>query len=128
MTRITQAILTEALQDRDHLGAQAQVTLADEVYARQPTLLGPALVLKQFGARNAQIGIALHVMFVAWAATKRCAAKSKLKWPKINEDDQDLCMQCLTARINLIADITKDQWVEVCKQQLADYAEPYLLA
>lgn len=128
MTRITQAILTEAILELEHLGAQAQVTLADEVYARQPTLLGAVLVLKQFGASNAQIGIALHVMFVAWVAMKRCADKSKVKWPKITEDDHDLCMQRLTARINFIEDIPKDQWEAACRQQVADYAEPYLLA
>ena len=110
MTRITQAILTEAILELEHLGAQAQVTLADEVYARQPTLLGAVLVLKQFGASNAQIGIALHVMFVAWVAMKRCADKSTVKWPKITEDDHDLCMQRLTARINFIEDIPKLEW------------------
>ena len=102
--------------------------MADEVYARQPTLLGAVLVLKQFGASNAQIGIALHVMFVAWVAMKHCADKSKVKWPKITEDDHDLCMQRLTARINFIEDIPKDQWEAACRQQVADYAEPYLLA
>lgn len=128
MTRITQAILTEAILELEHLGAQAQLTLADEVHARQPTLLGAALVLKQFGASNTQIGTALHVMFVAWVAMKRCADKSKVQWPKITEDDYDLCMQRLTARINFIQDIPTDQWDAVCKQQVADHAEPYLLA
>lgn len=128
MTRITQAILAEAILDLERLGAQAQVTLADEIYARQPTLLGAVLVLKGFGASNAQIGIALHVMFVAWASMKRCTAKSKVRWPAITEDDHDLCMQRLTARINFIEDLPADLRDEATKQQVADYPEPYLLA
>jgi len=128
MTRITQVTLTEAILELERLGAQAQVTLADEIFARQPTLLGAVLVLKGFGASNTQIGIALHVMFVAWVSMKRCAAKSKVKWPKITEDDHDLCMQRLTARINFIEDIPADLRDEAFRQQVADYPEPYLLA
>ena len=59
---------------------------------------------------------------------KRCAAKSKVKWPKITEDDHDLCMQRLTARINFIEDIPADLRDEAFRQQVADYPEPYLLA
>ena len=40
MTRITQAILAEAILELEHLGVQAQLTLADEVHARQPCLQG----------------------------------------------------------------------------------------
>jgi hypothetical protein len=128
MTRITQAILTEAILELERLGSHAQVTLADEIFGRQPTLLGAVLVLKQFGASNAQIGIALHVMFVSWVSMKRCASKSKVKWPKITEDDHDLCMQRLTARINFIEGLPVDLRDAAVKQQVADYAEPYLLA
>ncbi|HEX2013578.1 MAG TPA: hypothetical protein VJN44_21795, partial [Roseateles sp.] len=121
-------ILAETILELERLGAQAQVTLADEIFGRQPTLLGAVLVLKGFGASNAQIGIALHVLFVSWVSMKRCATKSKVKWPKITEDDHDLCMQRLTARINFIEDIPADLRDEAFRQQVADYPEPYLLA
>lgn len=96
MTRITQAILAESVVELERMGTQAQLGLGDEIFARQPTLLGAVVVLRRFGANDAQIGIALHVLFVAWLAMKRYEVQKRLRWQVISEDVYDQCMQRLT--------------------------------
>ncbi len=128
MTRITQAILADAVVELERMGQQAQVLLADEIFARQPTLLGAVVVLRRFGASDAQIGIAVHVLFVAWLSMKRCEVQQKIRWPLITEDDLDLCMQRLTARINFAEGLSAELKDAAIKQQTDDYPERYLLA
>lgn len=128
MTRITQTILAEAVVELERMGQQAQVQLADEIFARQSTLLGAVVVLRRFGASDAQIGIALQLLYVAWLSMKRCEAKQKIRWPLITQDDYDLCMQRLTARVNFTEGLPAEQKDEAIKQQIDDYAERYLLA
>lgn len=128
MTRITQAILAEAVVELEGMGQQAQARLADEIFARQPTLLGAVVVLRRFGASDEQIGIAVHVLFVAWLSMKRCEAQHKIRWPLITEDDMDLCMQRLTARINFAEGLSGELKDASIKQQTDDFPERYLLA
>lgn len=128
MTRITQSILAEAVVELERMGTQAQLDLGDEIFARQPTLLGAVVVLGRFGANNAQVGIALHVLFVAWLAMKRCEAQQKLQWTVISDDTYDQCMQRLTARVGFTEGLPPDLLARAVKQQTDDYDERYLLA
>lgn len=128
MTRITQAILAEAVVELERMGTQAQLRLGDEIFARQPTLLGAVVVLRRFGVNDAQIGIALHVLFVAWLAMKRCEEQKKLKWPAISEDVYDQCMRRLTAQTRFAEGLPRDLQEQAVKQQTDEHAERYLLA
>jgi hypothetical protein len=128
MTRITQPILAEAVIELQRMGAQAQLRLADEIFARQPTLLGAVVVLRRLGVNDDQLAIALHVLFVAWLAMKRCEVQQKLQWPAISEDDYDVCLQRLTARVRFAEGLSPDLQEQAVKQQTEDYAERYLLA
>ena len=128
MTRITQAILAEAVVELERMGTQAQLQLGDEIFARQPTLLGAVVVLRRFGANDAQIGIALHVLFVAWLAMKRCEVQKRLRWPVISEDVYDQCMQRITARAGFAEGLPADLVEQAVKQQIDEHEERYLLA
>lgn len=128
MTRITQAILAESVVELERMGTQAQLGLGDEIFARQPTLLGAVVVLRRFGANDAQIGIALHVLFVAWLAMKRCEEQKKLKWPAISEDVYDQCMQRLTARASFAEGLPPELQQQAIRQQTDEHKERYLLA
>ena len=128
MTRLTQVMIADAVVELERMGQEAQIRLADEIFARQPTLLGAVVVLRRFGASDAQISIAAHVLFVAWLSMKRCEAQRKIRWPLITEDDMDLCMQRLTARINFAEGLSAELKDAAIKQQTDDYPERYLLA
>jgi hypothetical protein len=82
MMRIAQAHVAEAMRAVERMGTQQQVQLGDEIFAQQPNLLGSIVVLRGMGASDTQIGIALHVLFVAWLAMKA----SGHRWPVISED------------------------------------------
>jgi hypothetical protein len=128
MTRITQAILAEAVVELERMGTQAQLQLGDEIFARQPTLLGAVVVLRRFGANDAQIGIALHVLFVAWLAMKRSEAQKRLRWPVISADVYDRCMQRLTAQTHFAEGLPRYLQGQAVKQQTDEHKERYLLA
>jgi len=124
MTLITQAILAEAAVALQRMGTQEQLRLGDEIFAHQPNLLGSVIVLRRMGASDAQIGIALHVLFVAWLAMKH----SGQQWPVISEDVQDLCMQRLTARVRFAEGLPPELLRQAVQQHTDEHDERYLLA
>ena len=124
MTRIAQAHVAEAVRAVERMNAQRQVQLGDEIFAHQPNLLGSIVVLRHVGASDAQIGIALHVLFVAWLAMKA----SGHRWPVISEDDQDLCLQRLTAKVRFVEELPPKLLPQAVKQHISEHAEPHLLA
>ena len=124
MTRIAQAHVVEAVRAVERMNAQGQVQLGDEIFAHQPHLLGSIVVLRHMGASDAQVGIALHVLFVAWLAMKA----SGHRWPVISEDDQDLCLQRLTARLRFVEGLPAKLLQQAVKQHISEHTEPQLLA
>lgn len=124
MTRIAHAHVVEATLAVERMNAQEQVRLGEEIFAHQPNLLGSIVVLRHMGASDAQIGIAFHVLFVAWLAMK---ASGHL-WPVISEDDQDLCLQRLTARLRFAEGLPPKLLQQAVKQHIREHTEPQLLA
>ena len=124
MMRIAQAHVAEAMRAVERMDTQQQVRLGDEIFAHQPNLLGSIVVLRRMGASDTQIGIALHVLFVAWLAMKA----SGHRWPVISEDDQDLCLQRLTARVRFAEGLPPELRQQAAAQHISEHAEPQLLA
>ena len=121
---ISQAHVVQAVRAVERLNGQAQVQLGDEIFAHQPHLLGSVVVLRHMGVSDAQIGVALHVLFVAWLAMKA----SGQQWPVVTEDDQDLCLQRLTARLRFGAGLPPKLLPQAVKQHISEHPEPQLLA
>jgi hypothetical protein len=124
MTCITQAFLCEATLAVDRMGIAERLRLADEVFAHQPNLLASVVVLRRMGASDAQIDIPVHVLLVAWQAMK----SSGLQWPLISEDDQDTCMQRLTARMRFAEGLSGELFELAVVQHVNSHGERYLLA
>lgn len=124
MTRITQAVLGQAALVVDRMAASDRLRLADEVFAQQPNLLASVVVLRRMGASDVQIDIPVHVLLVAWQAMK----SSGLRWPLISEDDQDLCMQRLTAKVRFAEGLSGELRELAAAQHTDSHGERYLLA
>jgi hypothetical protein len=124
MTGITQAVLGKAALVVERMSMTERVELADEVFARQPNLLASVVVLRRMGASDVQIETPLHVLLVSWQAMK----SSGLQWPVISEDDQDVCLQRLTAKARFIEGLSPALLEQAVAQQIADHGERYLLA
>ena len=79
MGAITQAAMVQA--DRDVRGmSQAQkVSLADEIFARQPNMLASVLALPRMGVGMVELEVPLHILLVTFQAMKR----SGRAWPVV---------------------------------------------
>lgn len=124
MTSITQAVLCEAALVVDRMGVPDRLRLADEVFAHQPNLLASVVVLRRMGASDVQIDIPVNVLLVAWQAMK----SSGLQWPVISEDDQDACMQRLTARVRFAEGLPAELLPLAAAQHADWHGERFLLA
>ena len=122
--RIAQAHVAQAMRAVERMDTQQQVRLGDEIFAHQPHLLGSIVVLRHMGASDTRIGIALHVLFVAWLAM----TASGHRWPLISQDDQDLCLQRLTARVRFAEGLSPELLQQTVAQHISEHAEPQLLA
>jgi hypothetical protein len=65
MALISQTILAKAVIAVESMGTDARVSLADEIFLRQPNLLASVLVLQRMGASYPQIEVVLNLLFVA---------------------------------------------------------------
>lgn len=128
MTTITPIILAGAVVDLERMGAQSQLCLGDEIFAHQPTLLGAIIALKRLGANDAQVGIALHVLYVAWLAMKRYEVQAGQSWPVISERVLEQCMQRISARAGFIESLSQTLRQQALKQQTDAHEERHLLA
>jgi hypothetical protein len=124
MTHITQAILGEAVLAVQRMTVPERLRLADDIFAQQPNLLASVLVLKRVGASDAQIEVAIHVLFVAWSAMK----SSGLQWPVISEDTQDVCLKRVTARVRIVDKLSPKSWRQAARQLTDAHDEQNLLA
>lgn len=124
MTVISQPVLVEAVRCVEHMSVKARERLADEIYLRQPHLLASVLVLHQFGVPLAQMEVVIHLLLVCHEAMKR----SGKTWPLITEEDQDLCMTRLLARMQFTEGLTEQQQAQVTADAVADHPEQQLLA
>lgn len=124
MTCITQAHVVQAMLAMERMDAQEQLRLGDEIFTRQPNLLGSVVVLGRMGASDAQVGIALHVLFVAWLAMKA----SGHRWSVISEEVQDLCMRRLTAHVRFVEGLPAELLRQAVEQHIAQHSEQQLLA
>ena len=124
MTAISQQVLVEAVRCVERMSLKERERLADEIYLRQPHLLASVLVLHQFGIALAQMEVVINLLLVCHEAMKR----SGQVWPLITEDDQDLCMTRLLARMQFTEGLTEQQQAQVTADAVADHPEQQLQA
>lgn len=124
MTAISQQVLVEAVRYVDHMSFKERERLADEIYLKQPHLLASVLVLHQFGIALAQMEVVINLLMVCYEVMKH----SGKTWPLITEDDQDLCMTRLLARMQFTEGLTEQQQAQVTADAVADHPEQQLLA
>lgn len=101
MSRISGEALVAAIQKVRAMDLKAKERLADEIHDRQPHMLGEFLVQKQFGVSLPKMDFLLDILFVCFQAMK----ESKLDWPLITEDEQDLQLSRYTASVKHVEDL-----------------------
>ena len=124
MGAITQAALVQAAIDVNGMGPAQKVRLADEIFAVQPNLLASILALSRMGVGMVELEVPLHILFVTFQAMKR----SGHTWPVITEDDQERCLQRLTARMRFNEGLPGDLANQMTQQFCDEHPERFLLA
>ncbi len=124
MERLTLRAVAQAEVAVRRMTHDQKVSLADEIYAEQPTMLASILALPRMGVGMAQLEVALHILLVAFQAMKL----SGHQWPLITEDIQDGCLQRLTASARFTEGLPQELATKVIEQFHTEHAERYLLA
>ena len=95
MSRISKQDVATAMNKVQSMNLAQKERLADEIFEKQPNLLGSVLVQKQMGVRIEKIEFLIHVLLVCFQAMK----ESGIAWPVISEDDQDRQLQRYLATV-----------------------------
>jgi hypothetical protein len=121
---ITQSVMVQADIDVRRMGQAQKVSLADEIFAKQPNLLASILVLPRMGVGMVQLEVPLHILLVTFQAMKL----SGRQWPVVTEAVQETCMQRLTARARFNEGLPGELATKVVQQFCDEHPERYLLA
>lgn len=124
MELITQAVLVQAIRDVNAMDSVQKVALADEIFLHQPNLLASILVLANMGVSTLQLEVPLQILLVTFQAMKR----SGHTWPIVQEDEQERCMQRLTARMRFNEGLPERMAAGLVKQFCDEHSERNLLA
>jgi len=124
MGLLTQAVMVRAINDVNAMSLTQKEQLSDEIFAKQPNLLGSILVLSRMGVSMPHLEVALHVLLVAFQAMKR----SGRVWPTVTEDHQEACLERLTARMRFNEGLPAELANQVVAEFCEEHEERWLLA
>ena len=124
MSRISMPALGNAIQKVRAMNTQDKERLADEVFLKQPNMLGSVLALSQMGVSFEKIGLVLDILFTCFQAMK----ESGLNWPVITEEDQDKQLGRYVAIIKLSEDLSANLEHTAMKQYIESHPEQLLFA
>jgi hypothetical protein len=98
--------------------------LAEEIVQKQQTLFASFLLEKRFGVSYEKMEFLLNILFVCFLAMK----ESGLQWPKITDDDVDVCMTRYVESVKFGMDLNPAQSHELIIQFIAGHPVQALLA
>ena len=97
--------------------------LADEIVREQQPLFSSFLVQRRFGVSYEKMEFLLDILFVCFLAMK----ESGLTWPRITDDDIDVCMTRYVENVKFGADLAPAQVQEIIAQFFERHPEQALL-
>lgn len=124
MSRISIQALTTAIQTIRAMSMSQKEQLVDEVFLKQPNMLGSFLVQKQMGVSLEKMEFLLEILLICFQVMK----ESRLTWPLITEDEQDKQLSRYTAAVKFGEDLNSSLQHLALKQYIESHPEQYLLA
>jgi len=123
--RISVRHVAAAMKKVQAMDVAQRVSLADEIFIKQPNLLASCLVQPRLGVDMQSVEVLLNILLVCYQAMK----ESGLEWPLISEDDQERQMQRMVGAVKFSQDIPDPALAEAARAQyLANHPEQPLLA
>jgi hypothetical protein len=124
MSRISIQALSIAIQKIRAMSITQKEQLVDELFQKQPNMLGSFLVQKQMGVSFEKMEFLLEILLICFQAMK----ESGLTWPLITEDEQDKQLARYVATVKFGEDLNASLQELAMKQYIESHPEPYLLA
>jgi hypothetical protein len=123
--RISVRHVAAAMKKVQAMDLAQRVSLADEIFVKQPHLLASCIVQPRLGVAMQSVEVLLNILLVCYQAMK----ESGLDWPVISEDDQERQMQRMIGAVNFSENILDPDVAEAARgQYLANHPEQPLLA
>jgi hypothetical protein len=102
-----------------------KLTLADEIYLKQPNLLASCIVRPRLGVDEPTVEFLLNILFVCYCAM----TESGYEWPVISEAEQERQMQRMVGAIRFSEELTEPIAADAARAQyITSHPEQPLLA
>ncbi len=124
MARISKAVLMNSIVAVSAMSTSAKLELADELFLKQPSLLGAVLVQKSLGVSTPKIDFLLGLILVMFTAMR----ESGINWPRISEDEIDRQMRRTTGFGIFAQGLTPELFSRVAEDHAKAHPEKDLLA
>lgn len=124
MTHIKPEHIAKAVLVVNSLNVSGKKQLVDEIFQTQPNLLASILVLKRLATPDADLEVALNILFICYEAVRA----SNIKIANVSEVDYECCLARVVGRANFIEGLSSEMRVKAIESQIKDHGEPFLLA
>lgn len=124
MCRIPPRVLADAIRSVDAMDLREKESLCDELFAAQPNMLASVIVHSRLGSPMERIDCLLHILLVAYQATKLASLPLRL----ITEEDQDRGLRRIVGHTEFLHGLDATSEDTAISQFIEEHSEKYLLA
>ena len=124
MARIKQKHLTKSIEKTSKLSLSDKQVLCDEIYLKQPNLLGSVLVQQQMGSSLEEVDVLLHILLVIHLSLE----EANFGLEKITEEEQEHQLRTLSSIIKFSEGLDLSLLESSINQYIDQHNEKLLLA
>ena len=125
VSRISVERLAAAIKKVHSMSPAEKITLADEVFEKQPNLLASCLVQQRLGVAADAVEFLLNILLVCFQAMK----ESGHAWPLISEDEQERQLARLSGAVKFSEDLADPTLADAARAHyVTNHPEAPLLA
>ena len=125
VSRISVEQVAAAIRKVRSMGQAEKLALTDEIFQKQPNLLGSCLVQPRFGVAMESVEVLLNILLVCFQAMKESGGN----WPLISEDEQERQLARLPGTVRFSEDIADPALADAARAQyITHHREAPLLA
>lgn len=124
MNRISIETLAQTINAVRSMDTKQKERLVEEIFQKQPNLLGSVLLLPRFGVSRDKVEVALDFLLVCFQAMK----VTGLTWPLITEQQLQDELERFTATIRFGEDLAPNLQAGLIQQYVDNHPERNLLA
>jgi len=123
--RISIKHVAAAMKKVQAMDLTQRLSMADEIFLKQPNLLASCLVQPRLGVDMQSVEFLLNILLVCYQAMK----ETGIDWPVISEDEQERQMQRMVGAVKFSEEMTEPSLAHAARNQyITQHPEQPLLA